>query len=160
MVLTMLGACATEATPEGAPVPSDMSAEGESDQALAELADGFLTYQEYRAAFERFRKCIVESGEALVGVSFDRLSGMVNYSVTTGDDICYNREFAGADMAWQLDPNRPRSKDELQQMSQIEGCIRDLGVEPVEASTQDELFDQLRESGGDPVECIMGALGS
>lgn len=155
VAMTILGAC-TDAAPQGAPVRSDLAVGNESDQALAELADGFLTYGEYRAAFERFRTCIVESGEALVGVSFDALSGMVTYSVTTGDDICYDREFAAADMAWQLDPTRPRSQDELQRMAQLEACIRDLGVEPVASSTADELFDQLRRSGGDPIDCITG----
>ncbi len=155
LAVVVLGAACTSAPPSrGAPVQTDLLMDGMSDDATDEIADDVLTYQEYRDAFERFRECIVESGETLTGVYFDSLSGMVNYSVSTGDDICYDREFYAADASWQLNPDRPRSREELNQMALLRACISDIGVEPVDAKTQHELYRQIMDLGVNPTDCL------
>ena len=154
-ILLTIAACTSAPPPNGAPVQSDWLMDGMSDDATGELADNNVSYQEYRNAFQRFRECLSESGETLTNVFFDPLSGMVNYAVSTGDDICYNREFYAADVSWQLDPNRPRSQDELNQMVLLTACIADAGFEPVDAKTQHDLYIQINELGLDPMQCLL-----
>ncbi len=153
-ILLTLAACTSAPPANGAPVQTDMLIDGMSDDATEEIADNVVSYQEYRDAFQRFRECIVDSGETLDFVQFDPLSGKVNYGVSTGDDICYNREFYAADVAWQLNPDRPRSQDELDQMVLLRACIADAGAKPVDATTQDELFIQVNQLGLDPMACL------
>ena len=154
--LLLVGCSSDGASPQAAPVQDGWDEAPMSSEASNALLDGFVTYQEYRAAFERFRACIVDSGETLTGVGFDPDSGEVRYSVSTGDDICYEREFIAADEAWQLNPERPRRKDELQLMDQLRACIVELGADPVEATTQDPLYQQLFTLTDDPFGCLDG----
>lgn len=122
MLLT--STCASASPPPGAPGLTKSHINGLSDLTREEIADDVITYKEYRAAFERFRACIVDSGQSIIGVSFDALTGLVTYAISTGNDTCYNREFYIADEAWQLDADRPKSREEMREIAAIEACIK------------------------------------
>ena len=77
-----------------------------SDEQVAELSDGVVSAEEYRAAFDRFAACMAEAGYPVQFI--DDSQPVINYSTTNDaylagvDALCYEREFMQVDMAWQL----------------------------------------------------------
>lgn len=86
------------------------SAEPEKAAASAdqqsELGDGQITRSEYEAAFDRFAACMSEANYPVIGV--DKSDTVIRYSTSGAstesgtEAICYDREFAQVDEAWQL----------------------------------------------------------
>ena len=77
-----------------------------SPEQTAELADGVVTEQEYRAAFDRFAACMAVGGYPLQFINDS--AAVIQYSisdagVTSGVEAeCYLVEFQDVDMTWQI----------------------------------------------------------
>lgn len=71
----------------------------------AELADGTVTLEEYRAAFDRYRACLQDAGHdvsSLTDMGDHYRWVLMDDVVSSGaDEACYPAEFAEVDMRWQ-----------------------------------------------------------
>ena len=77
-----------------------------SAEQTAELADGVVTEQEYRAAFQRFATCMADAGYPLLFINDAGpviQAAMSDAAKTSGVEAeCYLVEFQDVDMTWQL----------------------------------------------------------
>lgn len=75
-----------------------------SDAQLGELADGAVTAEEYKAAFDRYSACLLSYGHALFDVDTSTDSYYYNIpgaAIDDGTDAeCYLAEFEGVQQAW------------------------------------------------------------
>lgn len=71
----------------------------------AELADGAVTLEEYRAAFARYRSCLQDAGHdvsSLTDMGDHYRWVLMDEVVSSGaDEACYRAEFAEVDTRWQ-----------------------------------------------------------
>lgn len=142
----LLSGCASTASPapnDGAKV---ISAEQE-----AELADGVVTYDEYHAAFERFRACLTDAGFELMLLpeQYDIIQyGVPVAASDAGVDIpCYVREYQSVDGEWQT-----AHQDTSETAEIYRNCLVANGITPKETFL--EMVAQLDEEGIARDSCI------
>lgn len=140
-------------------IMDEKGAEPASAEQEAVLADGNVTYDEYKSSFQRFVSCVKQGGYEI------NLSGEENqvqdYSVPSGavddgiDLKCYTKEFANIDMWWQGD-RRAVAENPL-----ILACLQKLGVEPEQvpstATRSEKLLawsTQLDKAGSSRDKCV------
>ncbi|SNS90876.1 hypothetical protein SAMN06309944_1324 [Micrococcales bacterium KH10] len=128
-----------------------------SDAQRAVLADGEITYDEYQAAFQRFRAC---AGAAGVNVEvMGEENQVIDYRFEdVGDslerhDQCLAEEFDSVNTLWGW--HRDNWGVEAGVLAE---CLRERGEEP--RLLVWEKSEQLRDMGVDPqVECLDAKLG-
>jgi hypothetical protein len=110
----------------------------------AALADGHVTYDEYKAAFGRYVNCVQHGGYSLAGVTEEYR--VIQYSIPAEavndgtEPACYSREFDKIDETWQV-----ANEDDSREAAIIRACLNRHGIQP--RSTYVLMFDQLRENG-------------
>ena len=105
--LTAGGMVAARRITEPLPAAVAYATDVRSPQQAAELADGEVTIDEYKAAFQRFSDCMERDGRPLDDVSFNGTTELYSSS-NDGVDDCYDKEFYAVDLVWQLSDERAR----------------------------------------------------
>jgi hypothetical protein len=105
-----------------------------SPSQAAALDDDEVTFDEYKAGFQRFVDCMERDGRPVSSITFNPVTEL--YSATyDGIDDCYNREFYAVDLSWQASDDRPRdprhpdiSLDEIRAACTKDGASPPVGV--------------------------------
>ena len=120
-----------------------------SEEQRAAMADGTVTSEEYHEAFRRFSACLSAHGFELARVvdTGARIRyAMPDTAVQAGaGPSCYEREYRGVDMLWQLTHEDPAKTERYR------SCLEQLGLDVPD--TQDEMLDVLRANGINPGNC-------
>jgi hypothetical protein len=118
----------------------------------SELANGTVTYDEYKAAFRRYQACDAKAGyKLLIG---GETNEVINYSVPAAavdsgvDDRCIHTQFWDVDTKWQL-----ARADTSPQSADYSKCLEAAGITP--KSTETEKFHQLQQAHIDPTQCYI-----
>lgn len=148
--LLLLTGCANNS--DSTPVPSPSALVQMSSAQRAALADGKVTYDEYKAAFRRYVACdskagykVLTNGETNEVVDFAVPAAAVDSGV---DDRCNHREFWNIDSKWQLS-----REDTSQQAAAYGKCLQAAGITP--KATETEKFHQLQQAHIDPTQCYL-----
>lgn len=136
-----------------------------ADQSDDPLADGVVTVDEYRAAFDAFVACVEGVGEVVEIYDRDPVSGAVSYGTytmlsigSTADptNLCYNEHFARVEMVFQMtDPTFLAVQEQREAESfELYGrpCLESIGVSvpPAEVVAGDgALLQELRTRTAD-----------
>lgn len=78
----------------------------QSEAQRASLADGEVSENEYRDAFDAYRLCLLDGGYELVDL--DESKAVITYGISDEavqsgvEQLCYPQEFAAVDEVWQL----------------------------------------------------------
>jgi len=120
-----------------------------SEEQRAAMADGTVTSEEYHEAFRRYAACLSDKGFELGFVEDrgDRIDiAIPDAAVVAGADAyCYEREYRGVDMLWQL------THEDAAVTERLRSCLIQLGLDVPD--TQDEMLDVLRSNGINPGTC-------
>jgi hypothetical protein len=120
-----------------------------SEEQKAAMEDGTVTSEEYHEAFRRYATCLSDKGFefGFVEDRGDRIDiAIPDAAVQAGaDSYCYEREFRGVDMRWQLTHEDPADTERYR------SCLEQLGLDVPD--TQDEMIDVLRSNGIDLGTC-------
>lgn len=117
----------------------------------AALVDGVVSYDEYRAGFDRFESCMNEHGYALARV--EERNSIIEYSISSTaveagvDVLCYEKHFQPLDSEWQIN-----HEDESEGAQFLRDCLIASGIEP--GSTMDELDRQVKDAEIDLAACL------
>lgn len=125
----------------------------------AEIADRVASPAEYRAAYGRYRACMLAGGYELeamppvLAVGGRHTFAVPDEAVQSGvDGECYDREYKFVDILWQtalpVDPDEARTTDE-----RFRECLRERGIEPREAPA--DVDKQVRAAGIDIGDCLL-----
>lgn len=124
-----------------------------SDAQAAEISDGEVTVDEYRAAFQRYRECLSAAGFELVDVEFSNPLydyGVPNAAVEEGaEEECYLSEFRYTDILWQTSDH---VQDNSETARVFRECLTERGIDPADSVA--EMEGQLEEAGIDASECL------
>lgn len=135
-VLVMAGCAATEESPASA---SDESQHISIQQRKA-LADGDVTYDEYRAGFQEFSACMTRAGFPIT--ELDEKNQIIRYSIPAAavdageDEKCYNYHFQLLDIQWQI-----ANEDGSETATVVRNCLVARGVTPEDSL--DAMLNQL-----------------
>ena len=117
----------------------------------AELADGVVTYDEYKAAFDRMRACVQQqSGLDIViqGKKNELIQMAIPGAADPAYETCYPKEFGFVDKAWGT--YRENFSAEANAMAE---CLRERGVTP--ELTYMDRYNQLGALRMDPeADCV------
>lgn len=122
-----------------------------SAEQKAEFADGEVTYDEYKAAFDRMRACVKQqSGLDIViqGETNELIEMRIPTAADPSYETCYPKEFGFVDTAWQL--YRANFGAEANAMAE---CLQERGVKP--ELTYMGRYNQLSALGMNPnADCV------
>ncbi len=138
-LLVLLSGCAS-----GSQEPDATAFSGQTNSPASQreaLADGDVTFDEYRAGFDSFVACVKKAGYDIdeIGVGNDRL---INYSIpgTAMDagiaESCYEDHFRLLDIEWQI-----ANRDFSDEADRTRACLTVMGETP--KATLDEMDAQL-----------------
>lgn len=133
-----------------APTPS-ATGSAASDQQREALADGKVTWDEYKAGFDAYRGCLEKAGYELVSPHVDEFRlmdfGVPDAAVQSGvDDKCYRLHYSGVDDAWQI-----AHLDESETAQTVKSCLSAAGISPKKRYSDN--LDLLEEHGIDVEKC-------
>ncbi len=133
------------------PVPGGDSYTDGSAAQQAELVDGVVTYDEYKAAFARMQACIQQQSgvEILIqGETNEMVVAPIPDAAYPAYETCYPKEFGFVDAVWQT--YRANFGAEANAMAE---CLRERGVTP--ELTYMDRYNQLSGLGMDPeADCV------
>jgi len=113
-----------------------------SEEQRTAMADGTVTSEEYHEAFRRYAACLTAKG---VEVTAEDRGDRIDAAVSGGDAYCYEREFRGVDMLWQLTHEDPAVTERYR------SCLIQLGLDVPD--TQDEMLQVLDGLNIEPYSC-------
>lgn len=121
-----------------------------SKQQSRALADGSVTWDEYKAGFDAYRSCLAKAGFTLLKPKrSDYLMdfGVPATAVESGDDArCYDYHWAQVDGDWQV------AHDDVSETARwLAHCLQSKGITPMEKKADNE--ELIKSNGIDLAEC-------
>ena len=113
-----------------------------SDAQRTAIADGTVTSEEYHEGFRRYAACLTAKG---VGITAEDRGDRIDYAVSGSDAGCYEREFRGVDMLWQVTHPDPADTERYR------SCLLQLGLDVPD--TQAEMLQILIGMNIEPDSC-------
>jgi hypothetical protein len=105
-----------------------------SPSQAAALDDDEVTFDEYKAGFQRFVDCMQRDGRPISDITFNTVTQLYSY-IYDGVDDCYDRELYAVDLSWQTSDERPRdplhpdiSLDEIRAACAQDGASPPVGI--------------------------------
>lgn len=127
-----------------------------SEAQAAEVEDREATEEEYRAGYERYRRCLSARGfevveDPVLGADGTFIGfGLTDAAVRSGaDEECYEREWRYTDTLWQ---SRPEVQNHPSRTRWMRDCLQERGIDPEDTAA--ELGEQLRQAGIQPPDCL------
>ena len=173
----MLGARTDFGRDVSASPPADLPPVLQAD--IDALADGVVSDQEYRAAFDRWVGCVEASGAKVAGpISRDRFghfsvpmegpadvapgeANAVAQGLLRARTDCHVRHLSAIQLQWNQ-AHRPSSDEDIEAREYLAQCLRDSGVTLAATPTQAELQSVVRtawekEFGGPSptIDCVL-----
>ncbi|WP_089907482.1 hypothetical protein [Leifsonia sp. 21MFCrub1.1] len=145
LVLVAMSGCAGTSSGSAPTPPASIWKE----QAAA-LADGAITWDEYKAGFDAYRSCLERAGFTLYQPKRkDYLMdfGVPAAAVDSGDDArCYDHYWGQVDGKWQV------AHDDVSETAQwLANCLRSNGITPKEKKADNE--ELIKANGIDLKDC-------
>lgn len=146
--LGVLAGCTDAATQATTASRTDSAISSEQRQALA---DGKVTWDEYKAGFDAYEACLRKAGYELQSPHVDEYRrmdfGVPAAAVDSGDDEkCYRYHYSGVDDAWQI-----AHLDESETAQNVKSCLRSAGITPKNRYADNVAL--LEEHGLDASQC-------
>ncbi|MFF1877511.1 hypothetical protein [Leifsonia sp. NPDC058230] len=145
IVGSLIGCSGSAATPVHSTIEPSTSA-----QQKDALQDGGVSWDEYQAAFNAYRACLMREGYELVDpqVKGDLMDfGVPGAAVDSGaDDRCYDFNWAHVDQVWQI-----AHEDTSESAQIIANCLREHRIEP--SSMYGDNLELLEKNGIDIADC-------
>ncbi|MCP4968610.1 MAG: hypothetical protein GY926_25690 [bacterium] len=143
-----------------------------SSEAVAVLADGLVTADEYRDQFDVFRACAESMGLAIVDVEIDPVTGFVAYGQAFGPDFaavggdgCYYAHWHRVSRVYETESPAAGFRDERQEFDLhlrrfVLPCFEDHGYSTVPFGLDDPDFEARMADWHDLVQSGLCDPGS